>query len=163
LDLEREVLARVRTDVLDALKFDELLIPERSTERLEEQLKAVQANIDKQIDKSQALFDQYSEGLLLDEQYARMSKTIQMRIQTLQKTRDRLQKELAAKEQQMDAEQLVRQATRDFLHVDTTNARLTREILGLFLENLTVLRRVDGRKEVRIKYRFSKSLHDVMQ
>jgi hypothetical protein len=59
----------------------------------------------------------------------------------------------------MDADQSVRQATRGLLHVDTTSARLTREILGVFLENVTVLRGIDGRKEVRIKYRFFKPLH----
>lgn len=156
VDLEREVLASVRREVIDAIQYEDLVIPQQSTDKIEQELTAILRKIDVEIERSQQLFDQYTEDQLLDEQYSRMNRTIQNRIQGLQKTRDRLMKEIEAKQQQLDAESLVRQAMRDFLSVDTSNARLTREILALFVENLTVIDGSGGLKEICINYRFFK-------
>lgn len=163
LDLEREVLARVRRDVLESLRVDALALPQQSSQGIEQQLKSVQNKIDQEINRSQRLFDQYTQERLLDEQYARMNKTIQNRIQTLQKTRDKLTKEMATMEKELDAELLVRLAMRDFLQVDSKNARLTREILELFVANVGVLRSVEGKKAICINYRFTLPVQNGMQ
>lgn len=163
LDVEREVLAKLRVDILAALKFDELVVPHQAIDRLQERLTAVQASLDKQLDRSQTLFDQYCDGRLVDEQYARMNRTIQNRIQTLQQTQDSLKAELRNYANSPDAEQLARYALQDILRVDAENARLARQILGLFVDKVQVMKSPKGQKHVRIQYRFARPNDAVVQ
>ncbi|WAH38142.1 recombinase family protein [Alicyclobacillus dauci] len=162
-DVEQAVLNRARTDILEAINFDELVIPEMETENLEKKLVSLQKDLSKEMDRSQQLFDQYTVGNLLDDQYTTMNSTIRNRILTLQKTRDRLLKEIGAKQEQANVEQLVRQAMHDFLNLDTSDVLVTREILSMFIKNVTVLRSREGLKEISITYRFAKPVHETKQ
>ncbi|QQE77749.1 recombinase family protein [Alicyclobacillus sp. SO9] len=161
-DLEQAVLSSIRTEVLEAIQYEGLVIPQPSTEENEQQLKLIRDKIALEIDRSQQLFDKYTDGLLLDEQYLQMNKTIQARLKSLQRNRDHLMHQIDAKKEELDAERLIRQAMKDFLSVDTTDARLTREILKLFVVKVTVLDGTGGSKQIRIDYRFEKPLHSAM-
>ncbi|GMA65316.1 recombinase family protein [Alicyclobacillus fastidiosus] len=157
-DLEREVFARVRQDVLEALEFDQLVIPKEQDEVNKTQLRALETQLEKQIEKSQMLFDQYSDGKLLAEQYERINLTIQHRIQALRDTMRQLMQEIESQERVLDAGQRVREAFRQFLQVGTTNARFAREILTIFVERVEVVSSRNGHNEVKIRYRFAPPL-----
>ncbi len=159
-DLERAVLNRVRVDIEDALRFDSISIPNRATRDFAKQIDEVQKNIDKQIDRTHTLFDQYSDGLLLDEQYSKMNKTIQNQIRSLQQTRDSLIRERDTERNEVDAEKFVRQAMQDFLTLNTMNVQLTKEILSMFVEQVAFLPTSSSEcKKLRITYKFKMDPH----
>ncbi|MFB5188884.1 recombinase family protein [Alicyclobacillus fastidiosus] len=157
-DLEREVLARVREDVLDTIQYDQLVIPKEQDEGIEARVRTLEAQLEKQIDKSQLLFDQYSDGRLIPEQYERINETIQQRIRALRDTMQQLVQESESQERGLDAEQYVGQAFRQFLQVGTTNARFAREILTIFVERVDVVSSRHGHTQVKIRYRFAPPL-----
>jgi site-specific DNA recombinase len=148
--IERTVMDRVREDVSRALRFNDITLPARVQNDFARQIDEVQKNIDKQIERSHVLFEQYDDGQWLDEQYQKMSQRIRNRIQSLQKTRDALIRKRDVESVEVDAEQLVRQAMKDFLTLDTMNAQLTKEILSIFVEHVSFV----SNQEIEITYRF---------
>ncbi|WAH38153.1 recombinase family protein [Alicyclobacillus dauci] len=156
LDLERAVLYQVRADLLLALPFQDLVMPGHQVGDLKRELSEIELNIKRQLGRSQALFEQFTDGLLLFDQYEQMSEIVRRRVMSLQSTRDKLLTQIAVTAEPKEVEPFVRKAIADLFQVTTRNPRQTREILALFLEAVQVERSVDSRKEVRLIYRFAK-------
>ncbi|WP_054968060.1 recombinase family protein [Alicyclobacillus ferrooxydans] len=160
LDLERLVLQRVRADVLNSVSFDDLSLPVQENESLQDQLRRVEHSLRQQLAKSQRLFDEYTDGRFLDEQFRGMNEHIQIRIQSLQQSAGEIRQRLAGNNLDGNQPGMIRQRLLaaldpEVLYQQTQSIGLARETLRLFVESVCASAGPNGIKQVTIRYQFS--------
>lgn len=154
-DVEATVLQRLRFDVEQALVVNDIVLPSDDGLNADAQLAQFDQQISKEIQKTQLLFDRYSNGDLLDEQFSQINATIRKRIGLLKTNRDRLAARQTVVVETIDKEKLIRDMMKNYLSAGTTDSMTTRQFIESLIQEVRIIPTDDENINLHIAYKFA--------
>lgn len=155
-DIVTTVLQRLKFDVEQSLVMDDVVLPSNDVPDVGAQLTELDRQIDREIHRTRLLFDRYSDGDLLDEQFTELNATIRKRITTLKSNRDRLASQQNAIREENDKGQFVKCVMNTFLSADTKDPQVTRQFIEALVREIRILPRDDDSTvDLHMAYRFA--------
>ncbi|MCL6599897.1 MAG: recombinase family protein [Alicyclobacillus macrosporangiidus] len=151
-DVEEAVLRRVKEDIAEVLRLDQVAVTYHPSQELDMRLREVEHQIEAQLRKSQLLFDQFANGTLSEEQFVRMNQDLRDRIAALRRSQQELHQLRDKLALHVDAQTLIKDAMHNLLSLNTKDAQATRQILEVLIDRVLVTE-----KGIEIQYRFAKS------
>lgn len=159
LDLETAVLDRLRADVQAAINMDSIHIvqnmPAKSTKQ---DLYKVNQQIEREMVRSQLLFDRYSDGSLSNDQFTKMNQTIRQRILSFQQIRLQLDQRQKHSREEIDVGSTVKKVIDNFLSTRSTDQHVTRQFIETLIERIQIINSTPNDVQLRITYRFANKL-----
>ncbi len=156
-ELEGLVLRCLREHVLDAADLSSISLDgfDRHHDPLE--VRHIDQQIERELLRSQTLFDRYADGALTEQQFTTMNQTIRRRLESLEAARRQLSEaeDLFAVEE-MDFARAADEMLRTYLHQDSPDRHVTRQFAEQLIERVEIVSTSGDCVQVAVRFRFKR-------